>query len=237
MIGRIHSVQSLGAVDGPGVRFVVFMQGCPLRCGYCHNPDTWDDSGGSEQTVEELTKQILRFQPYFGEEGGITVTGGEPLLQGAFVGALFEEMHRYGIHTALDTSGHGSEDAIRAVLPHTDLVLCDLKFATEEEYQAYTGGHLQTVLNFLARSAVLGKDVWIRHVVVPNLTDSPDYLQQILALCKPFNNIKKVELLPFRTLCVEKYEALGIPFAMKDVPPCPTETIHQLNAQLKEFLF
>ncbi len=235
MIGRIHSVQSLGAVDGPGVRFVVFMQGCPLRCAYCHNPDTWDLAGGTETTVEELTEQILRYQPYFGEDGGVTVTGGEPLMQWEFVAELFAALKKYNIHTALDTSGHGSEQAIAAVLPYTDLVLCDVKFPTEEQYCSLCGGSLQTVLSFLERTVKHKNDVWIRHVVVPNLTNSNDNLEQILALCKPFTNVRKVELLPFRKLCTEKYQALGIDFPLAETPACSAETLRILQSRLPLF--
>ena len=132
MKGRVHSIQSLGAVDGPGVRYVVFLQGCPLRCAYCHNPDTWDFSGGMEREAADLVKEICRFKPYFGAKGGVTVSGGEPLAQAPFVEELFSLLHKEGIHTALDTSGVGDLEKARRVLSHTDLVLGDMKFATAE---------------------------------------------------------------------------------------------------------
>ena len=137
MTGNIHSIQSLGAVDGPGVRCVVFMQGCPLRCAYCHNPDTWSPEGGTPTTVDELTRRVLRFRPYWKNGGGVTVSGGEPLLQADFVAEFFERLHQEGVHTALDTSGVGRLDAAERVLENTDLVLCDIKFLTGAGHTAH----------------------------------------------------------------------------------------------------
>ena len=136
MEGRVSSVQSMGAVDGPGLRYVVFLQGCPLRCAYCHNPETWDLTGGTPYTAEDLCKTILRYRPYFGENGGVTVSGGEPLLQPEFVAELFRRLHEHNIHTALDTAGAGDLSRAKQVLKHTDLVLCDIKFPTEAQYKS-----------------------------------------------------------------------------------------------------
>ena len=143
MEGRVSSVQSMGAVDGPGLRYVVFLQGCPLRCAYCHNPETWDLTGGTPYTAEDLCKTILRYRPYFGENGGVTVSGGEPLLQPEFVAELFRRLHEHSIHTALDTAGAGDLSRAKQVLKHTNLVLCDIKFPTEAQYKAHCGGSLQ----------------------------------------------------------------------------------------------
>ena len=148
MDGSIHSFQSMGAVDGPGIRYVVFMQGCPLRCVYCHNPDTWSLEG-DKYSVDQVYQTIMRYKPYFGEEGGVTVSGGEPLLQWEFVSELFQKLKEKGIHTALDTSGIGNPDGAKEVLNYTDLVLCDLKFQTEEDYIEYCGGDIKEVLSFL----------------------------------------------------------------------------------------
>ncbi len=136
MEGRVNSVQSMGAVDGPGLRYVVFLQGCPLRCAYCHNPETWELTGGTPYTAEDLCKTILRYRPYFGENGGVTVSGGEPLLQPEFVAELFRRLHEHNIHTALDTAGAGDLSRAKQVLKHTDLVLCDIKFPTEAQYKS-----------------------------------------------------------------------------------------------------
>ena len=149
MKGRVHSIQSLGAVDGPGVRYVVFLQGCPLRCAYCHNPDTWDFSGGQEREAAELVQEICRYKMYFGDKGGVTVSGGEPLLQPAFVGELFRLLHEEGIHTALDTSGVWADwDGACQVLEHTDLILGDLKFTTPEEYRLHCKADMEKPLAF-----------------------------------------------------------------------------------------
>lgn len=230
MKGRIHSFQSLGAVDGPGVRFVVFMQGCALRCAYCHNPDTWDRAGGEEYDAQEVYEKILRYRPYFGETGGVTVSGGEPLLQWEFVAELFRLLRGAGIPTALDTAGQGSLKAARTVLEQTDLVLCDLKFSTEEEYRRRSGGSLAATLDFLKLTQELGIPLWIRHVVVPGLTDGEKQVRRIAAISRRFPNLRKIELLPFRRLCVSKYDAMGIPFPLRDCPECPQAEIEKLSA-------
>lgn len=218
MEGRIHSVQSLGAVDGPGLRYVVFMQGCPLRCAYCHNPDTWEFGGGEAVTAEQLVQKALRCRPYFKNGGGVTVTGGEPLAQADFVADLFEKLHREGVHTALDTSGAGSPEAAKRVLEHTDLVLLDIKFATEEGYRAHCGGSLQKTLEFLGLVQERGVPFWVRHVVAPGLTDSDESLREIHRIAHSFTGLQKIEWLPYKNMCLEKYQRLGIKFPMGDAP-------------------
>lgn len=230
MEGRIHSFQSFGAVDGPGLRFVVFMQGCALRCAYCHNPDTWDLAGGEEYTARAVVEKVMRYQAYFGENGGVTVSGGEPLLQWEFVAELFALLQDAGIQTALDTAGFGSPAGARAVLEHTDLVLCDLKFSQEEEYLRHTGGSLTTVRSFLKQTEKMGIPLWIRHVVVPGLTDGNEQVLKIAELSRRFVNLQRIELLPFRKLCVTKYDELNIPFPLLDYPECPDSEIRRLSA-------
>ncbi len=228
--GRLHSVQSLGAVDGPGLRFVVFMQGCPLRCAYCHNPETWDSGGGRTVSPAGLLKQILRFRPYFGETGGVTVTGGEPLRQPEFVAELFRLLRQEGVHTALDTSGAGDLARAEKALRYTDLVLADLKFPTEEGYRTYCRGSLAATEAFLDRVEALGIPLWIRHVVVPGLTDSPENLAAIYRKAKRYSNLKKIEWLPFHTMCLEKYRQMGIPFPLEGTPPMDAEKLKELTA-------
>lgn len=221
MTGRIHSFQSMGAVDGPGLRFVVFLQGCPLRCVYCHNPDTWELDGGTQYTAEQVVQRILRYRSYIQKDGGVTVTGGEPLMQMAFVTELFSLLKAEGLHTALDTSGQvcaQDKKELDALLAVTDLVLCDLKFATEEAYRAHSGGSLQAVLDFLKKVEKSKAELWIRHVVVPELTDSAEHMRRIRRMAEQYSNLKKIEWLPFRKLCLEKYEKLGIPFPLADTP-------------------
>ena len=221
--GRVHSFQSMGAVDGPGLRYVVFFQGCPLRCAYCHNPDTWAFEGGQEVTVEEVLQKVRRCAPYIKKNGGVTLTGGEPLAQSAFAAALLAALKAEGFHTALDTSGAASLESAAKVLEHTDLVLADLKFTTEEDYRRHTGGSLAHTLEFLSLCREMGRPVWLRHVVVPGLNDGPEAAARLAALAKRYDNVEKVELLPFRTLCIEKYAALGLPFPLEGTPPAGKE--------------
>jgi len=228
-LGKIHSFQSLGAVDGPGVRFVVFTQGCPYGCPYCHNPDTRFFSGGESYTADEIVTKVKRYKTYFSNGGGVTVSGGEPLCQSKFVCELFEKLHKEGINTALDTAGMKPNAEVLEVLAHTDTVLCDIKFTTDELYEKYLGMKLETVLEFLSACKKQGCDIIIRHVVVPGLTDTPDEILEIkrltLSVCTP----KKIELLPFRKLCIEKYDKLGITFPLSDTPECSDELIGELR--------
>ena len=232
MKGRVHSIQSLGAVDGPGVRYVVLLQGCPLRCAYGHNPDTWDFSGGTEREAADLVKEICRFKPYFGAKGGVTVSGGEPLAQAPFVEELFSLLHKEGIHTALDTSGVGDLEKARRVLSHTDLVLGDLKFATAEEYKTHCGADMDKVLFFYQMTAERNVSLWVRHVVVPGLNDTLEDMGKIKALAESFPNLEKIEWLPFHNLCLEKYQAMGIDFPLEGVPNMDENRLAELVKKL-----
>jgi len=229
MKARINSFQSMGAVDGPGIRFVTFLQGCPLRCAYCHNPETWDHCSGDEYSVEEVLQKVLRYRPYFRDGGGITVSGGEPLLQAGFVSELFRRLKEEGVRTALDTSGSGDPAGAEEVLMHTDHVLCDLKFPTEEGYRQYCKGSLQQVLSFLEITERLRIPLWIRHVVVSGLTDSEETIKEISRIARRYSNLEKIEWLPFKKICSAKYDALGVPFPLADYSECPEETIRRLN--------
>lgn len=228
MIGRVSSVQSLGAVDGPGLRYVVFLQGCPLRCAYCHNPETWEMEGGETVAPQELVEKILRYRPYFGEQGGVTVSGGEPLLQPEFVAELFSLLRREGVHTALDTSGAGNLEQARLVLAHTDLVLADLKFPTEEGYRLHCGGSLVHTEAFLRLTEELGVPLWVRHVVVPGLTSAPESLRAVWEKAHSFRNLEKLEWLPFHNLCAEKYEAAGLAFPLGNTPALSGPELEEL---------
>lgn len=234
--GYINSIQSLGAVDGPGVRFVVFLQGCPLRCIYCHNPETWDISKAAQSfTPEQLLEKVLRYKSYFGSKGGITLSGGEVLLQIEFATEMFRLCKEHGIHTALDTSGIGCEDSIKlnSLLEYTDLVICDVKFTTEEAYKNYTGGSLQKVLNFLDLVEEKTIPVWIRQVIVPNLNDDEKSMEELNSLIAKYSNIEKVELLPFKKLCLSKYENMGLDFRLKDTDEADPEKVKLLNERFK----
>ena len=231
---RVHSQQSLGAVDGPGIRYVIFLQGCPDHCPYCHNPDTRPLNGGDSYSVSALADRVERYKPYFGKQGGVTVSGGEPLLQSVFLAEFFKECHRRGISTCLDTAGLPPDAQVRAVLTHTDTVLCDIKDSTDEGCRSRFGTDLSVTRAFLAACDDAGCDIWARHVVVPGMTDQDEHIRRIAALARTVKNLKKIELLPFRKLCSEKYTALGLPFPLADTPECDAAQLTALNALLTE---
>ncbi len=218
IIGKIHSFQSLGTVDGPGLRCVVFMQGCPLRCACCHNPDTWSFEGGTEYDTDTLVKKILRFRNFFGSKGGVTVSGGEPLMQAAFVTELFTKLKQNGIRTALDTSGCIFNEDVQQLLKVTDLVLLDHKYPNPADYLTYTKCKQESAEFFLDRLQEQNIEVWLRRVIIPGLNDSEEAARQLKAVMKAHPCVTKTELLPFRKLCLGKYENMGIPFPLADTP-------------------
>lgn len=235
MTGRIHSFESFGTVDGPGIRYVVFLQGCPLRCQYCHNPDTWA-TGGKEYTAEEVVRQALRYKNYFGEKGGVTVTGGEPLLQIDFVIELFTLLKEKGIHTCVDTSGitFKKENAVSVekhekLLEVTDLFLLDIKHIDSEGHKALTGQDNANTLAFAKFLSERGKKTWIRHVLVPGITDDDEQLQRLREFVDGLSSVEKIEVLPYHTLGVVKYEKLGMEYPLKDVSAPDKERV--LNAK------
>lgn len=234
MTGRVHATQSLGAVDGPGLRYVVFMQGCPLRCIYCHNPDTWAVQGGTETTAVELVEKIRRFQPYFGRDGGVTLSGGEPLLQAGFAAEFFTLLQKQGIHTALDTACCIAGEQAKKVLAHTDLVLADLKFADAGDYRKYTRGDLATVEQFLALTEEMEVPLWVRHVVVPGYNDNPADMRRIFQKAASYRNFQKLEWLPFHNMCIEKYDSLGMPFPLRQVPNMDRARLADLAAEAEK---
>ncbi|MBR3778323.1 MAG: pyruvate formate lyase-activating protein [Clostridia bacterium] len=233
MIGRIHSIQSLGTVDGPGVRFVAFLQGCPLRCGCCHNPDTWSADGGTEMAAAELVAKATRYRSYFGPHGGVTLSGGEPLLQAAFVQEVFSLCREEGIHTCLDTSAFVLSEAVRAVLEVTDRVLLDVKYTTEEDYRRFVGTSLSRVIDFLACLDTMKIPTTLRQVIIPTLNDTAESVTALRQLAATHPCVDGVELLPFRKMCQVKYDALGIPFPFAHLPEPTAEQMATLNDLLK----
>lgn len=232
MRGRIHSFQSLGTVDGPGVRFVVFMQGCPLRCGCCHNPDTWDLSGGREYEASDVLSRLLRCRDYFGKDGGVTVSGGEPLLQAEFVRELFLLCHENGINTCLDTSGCLLDDRIHALLDVTDRVLLDMKYTDEESYRTYAGCSMEKPLFFLDELNRRQIPVWLRQVTIPGKSDDEANILRLREIARSHSCVDKTELLPFRKICQMKYDSMGIPFPFGDIPEPSRELMEKLNGIL-----
>ena len=228
MKGYVHSLQSLGTVDGPGVRSVVFLSGCPLRCIYCHNPDTWERQEKQLTDAKELAERLLSFYSFI-KNGGVTFSGGEPLLQAEFVTEVASILKKEGLHVAVDTCGAPVTPATERLLEVADLFLLDIKMTTEEDYKRHTGGSLTATMAFLDRLEEMGKDVWIRHAVVPNLNDTEEDILRLAELIKGYTCIKKVELLPFKNLCLEKYHTLNIPFPLEGTPPMKAEELEKLE--------
>ncbi len=227
--GRIHSFQSLGTLDGPGIRFVVFFEGCNLRCGYCHNPDTWDISAGSPYTAEEVVNRAVRFKEYFKENGGITISGGEPLLQSDFAKEIFTLAHEKGINTCLDTSGSILNDSVRELLSHTDRVLLDIKYTTEEGYREFVGCDLQRVLRFLGYLNEQSIPTTLRQVIVPSLNDSEENIAALKEIAEGHRCVDKIELLPFKKICQTKYDNMGIKFPFAEYEAPTKELMQKLN--------
>lgn len=227
--GRIHSVQSLGTLDGPGVRFVVFMQGCNLRCGCCHNPDTWEIGGGTEYTAKDIVEKAKRFREYFGSEGGITLSGGEPLLQQDFVREVFMLCKIEGINTCLDTSGSILNDKVRELLEFTDRVLLDIKYTTDEKYREYVGCSMNTPMSFLSCLDEKKIPVTVRQVIIPTLNDDIGSIEKLRNIAENHQCVDKIELLPFRKICQSKYDEMGIDFAFSCFSTPSSEKMQQLN--------
>lgn len=227
--GRVHSFQSLGTLDGPGVRFVVFVQGCHLRCGCCHNPDTWLPHEGTVYTPREIVDKAVRYREYFKDEGGITVSGGEPLLQPDFVREVFALCHAAGIHTCLDTSGSILNDASKAVLNVTDRVLLDIKYTTDALYRAHVGCGMEAPLSFLDYLNEKQIPVTLRQVIIPTLNDNEENMLALREIAKQHACVDKVELLPFRKICQVKYDKLGIAFPFADLSEPSRESMLALE--------
>ena len=240
MQGFIHSFESFGTVDGPGIRFVVFMQGCPLRCKYCHNPDTWEFSVGKTYSPEEVLREILKYKNYI-KSGGVTVSGGEPLMQIEFVTELFKLLKQKGVHTAVDTSGvtfiaesEKSLNSHKELIKYTDLVLLDIKHSDEAGYKELCGGNLKNTLNFAKFLSDNGVDIWIRHVLVPDITDNDEQLLKLKEIIKTLKTVKKVEVLPYHNMGEVKYEKLGMDYALKGVQPPAKERVENARRILSE---
>ena len=235
MIGHIHSTESFGAADGPGVRFIVFMQGCHMRCRYCHNPDTWKMDGGDEVTADEILKRALRFKPYWGKDGGITISGGEPLLQIDFVIELFKKAKELGINTCIDTAGNPFTkeepffSKFEELMKYTDLLLLDLKEINPTRHKDLTGFDNSNIIEMAKYLSEINKPVWIRHVLVPEHSDFDEDLDALGDFIDTLSNVDRVEILPYHTLGKFKWENLGIPYTLESISPPSAERIE--NAQ------
>lgn len=229
MIGRIHSTESFGTVDGPGIRFVVFMQGCTLKCKYCHNRDTWKVNSGTKITVEELIKNIENYRTYIDNSGGgVTVSGGEPLLQAEFITELFKKLKELGIHTALDTAGSiPLSPEIKELLKYTDLVLIDIKHIDDEKCKALTGFSNKNNMEFIKYLNNVNIPIWIRQVLVPGYTDDKFDLQKLKQFIDTLSNVEKVEILPYHNLGKFKWEELGDTYELENVTPPSQEDVQK----------
>lgn len=238
MTGLIHSFESFGSVDGPGVRFVVFVSGCPMRCQYCHNPDTWTQAGAEEHEASEVLSRALRYKNYWGKDGGITVSGGEPLMQIDFVTELFSGAKKKGVHTCLDTSGIAfspeNTEKIDALLSVTDLVMLDIKEIDDQKHKALTGQSNQNILAFAKYLDEKKIPVWIRHVVVPGITLDENDLEKLGEFIGTLSNVKRVETLPYHSMARYKYEKLGIPYPLSDIPDATKEQAQKAKEVIEQ---
>ena len=232
--GFVSSIQTLGTLDGPGVRFVVFMQGCPLKCGYCHNPETQSMSGGKEYTADQIVNMAMRYNEYFGKEGGITVSGGEPLLQADFVAEIFEKCHQNGINTCLDTSGCIINDAVLRVIELSDHIMLDIKFTNNTDYENYVGCQLSKPLEFL--KLLNGKSVRLRQVIVPSLNDDEANLLKLSQIVREHSCVNLVELLPFKKICKTKYDALNREFLFDGYDAASPNAVKELQEKLNNLI-
>ena len=229
--GRIHSVESFGSADGPGVRYIVFLKGCNMRCQYCHNPDTWAKDGGELMTPEEVLKKALRYKTYWKEKGGITVSGGEALLQIDFVTELFRLAKEKGVNTCLDTSGNpfSLEEPFKSkfdeLMKYTDLFMLDIKHIDDAAHRKLTGQTNQNILEMAAYLSDHGKAMWIRHVLVPGITTEEDELYRLRSFLDTLKTVERVEVLPYHTLGVFKWKEIGIPYQLEGVDPPTKEQI------------
>lgn len=231
--GKIHSIESFGSADGPGVRYIIFLKGCKMRCKYCHNPDTWGADGVTEETAEEVLKKAMRYKNYWKNNGGITVSGGEALLQIDFLIELFKLAKENNVHTTLDTSGNPFTreepffGKFNELMKYTDLYMLDIKHIDNEEHKKLTGQPNENILDMARYLSENGKAMWIRHVLVPGYTDSEEQLTRLKEFIDSLDTVDRVEILPYHTLGVFKWKELGIPYELEDVNPPTKEEVER----------
>lgn len=231
--GRLHSIESFGAVDGPGIRTVFFMQGCPARCSYCHNPDTWNPKQGKEITVEEVVRKAKRGIPYYGNDGGVTFSGGEPLLQGRFLIEAIEALKSENIGTAIDTSGTYFDDNSEAAINLADMVLLDIKHINPEKFKELTGCEQSPLYKLIEVINRLEKPIWVRQVIIPGFNDNEEYIEALNSFLSQIKTIRKVELLGYHNMAENKYEKLGIKYKLSGVKPMNPDKLKELSSMTK----
>lgn len=236
--GYVHSLESFGSVDGPGVRYVIFLTGCAMRCQFCHNPDTWNMQAGTLYTTDELLKTAMRYRTYWGEKGGITVSGGEPLLQIEFLTELFRKAKEQGVHTTLDTSGNPFTreepyfGKMQELMKYTDLVMLDIKHIDDEKHKILTGHTNENILDMAKYLDEIGKPVWIRHVLVPERSDEDAALEKLHEFIAGLGNVEKVEVLPYHTLGAYKWKELGYEYPLEGIDPPTKEHVEHAKQVL-----
>lgn len=233
---KVHSIQTMGTLDGPGIRYVLFLQGCPFRCLFCHNPDTQKANDYvSEKTVDEIVEDVLKYKSFYDNSGGgVTVSGGEPLLQIPFLTEFFKKLKDKSVNTALDTCGHVViNDKLDELLKYTDLILLDIKHLDNEKHKVLTGQENKKVLEFLNHINALNKRIWIRQVLTPGYTTDDEYIKNLIKFLKKYN-IEKVELLPYHDMARSKYEKLGMEYPLGDTPAPSKETVEKIKLQFED---
>ena len=236
----IHSVESFGSVDGPGIRFIIFLKGCAMRCRYCHNPDTWDKQSDDMRSADELLEQAVRYRNYWGKKGGITVSGGEAMLQIDFLIELFSKAKTMGISTCLDTSAQPFTreepfySKFQKLMAYTDLILLDIKHIDSARHKCLTGWGNENILDCARYLSDIRKPIWIRHVLVPTITDNDEYLCELRDFIKTLSNVEKIEVLPYHTLGVYKWKQLGIPYTLDGIASPTEERVQHAESILVE---
>ena len=238
-IAKIHSIETFGSVDGPGVRFVVFFNGCHMRCKFCHNPDTWDINGGEERSADELLTQALKYKTYWKNGGGITVSGGEPLIQIDFLNEFFKKAKAKGVHVTLDTSGNPFTreepffSKLEELMKYTDMLMLDIKHIDDEQHKILTGHSNKNILEFARYLSDIKKPIWIRHVLVPERSDYDEYLERLHDFIETLDNVEKVEVLPYHTLGEYKWKELGYDYPLAGIDPPTKERVENANRILE----
>lgn len=234
MEGYVHSIETCGTLDGPGIRYVVFLQGCPLRCKFCHNPDTWQLYSGKKYSVDEILEDLLKYRNFI-KSGGLTLSGGEPLLQADFAAELFRECKKHGIHTAVDTSGAIPLKVCKQAVDEVDLVLLDIKSIDTFKCQRLTGKGNEDALELLDYLEQNGKEVWIRHVVVPGITENDEDIENMAEYLSKYTVIRRVEILPFHKMGEYKWKQLNLEYELGDTQPPQKESIEKIKGILRKY--
>ena len=231
--GFIHSIETMGLVDGPGIRVVVFMQGCPLRCVFCHNPETWNKNKNKKMTSKEIVDEVRKYRPYIEKDGGVTFSGGEPLFQSEYLLEMLKMCKSAGIHTAIDTSGTGyDKEYLDEILKYTDLVILDIKAIGDKKYKEITGKDIGEFNYFVDKLLEKNNKLWLRQVIIPGINDTEKYILELKKYIKKFKNIEKIELLPYHSMGIEKYKKLNIKYRLLETPDMDKKTCKKLQELL-----